>query len=197
MAKGINILNLSIAGLFFLVCVDCVGEASYEDILKQELSQGVTRDSLFYGLRFNMTWEEFYNHSFEMNQQGIFFQNGMNLEVQVKLEEGFKYPVLFNFFPVSAGNDLINRIDGKFQYQNWAPFNDAFSGGILEKELARNMEKWYGGRAFIEIPHPKKFWKHALVKIDGNRQIMLMRAFDDSYVEVKFEDLYEKSDLEY
>ena len=195
MARIVNILNLSVAGLFFLVCAGCVEETSYEDILKQELSRGVVRDSLFYGLRFNMTWEEFYDHSFEMNQKEVFFQNGMNLEVQIKLKEGFKHPVIFNFFPVST-NNLINQVDGKFQYQNWAPFNDTFSARHLEKELACNMEKWYGGRTFIEIPHPKKYWKHALAKIDGNRQITLMRAFDDSYVEVKFEDLNEKRDRE-
>ena len=197
MTRLVNILSLKVAGLFFLVAAGCVEGGSYEDILKQELARGVSHDSLFYGLSFNMTWEEFYDHSFEMNQKGIFFQNGMNLEVQIRLEEGFKHPVILNFFPVSDVSNLINGIDGKFQYQNWAPFNDTFSGRALEKELARNLEKWYGGRAFMQIPHPQKYWEHALVKIDGNRQITLMRAFDDSYVEVKFEDLYGKCEQEY
>jgi uncharacterized OB-fold protein len=49
------------------------------------------------------------------------------------------------------------------------------------------MENWYGGEKFVEIPHPTD--TIALVKIDGNRRILLERDDVGTNVKATFTDL--------
>lgn len=166
----------------------CSKSNEYYAILEEEVGSGMRYDSLFYGLHFNMTSPQFYDHCFEMNQQGIFFQNNMNAEVQIVFNEEFEYPVVFNFFP-NLEKSLIQELRGHFYYKNWNGFNKKFSAGNLQLELVTTMEKWYGGRPFIKVSHPQEFIGDAYVKIDGNRRITLYNNIDSRKVEVWYTDL--------
>ena len=55
------------------------------------------------------------------------------------------------------------------------------------------MMEWYGGNEFIEIPHPTD--TVALVKIDGNRRILLERESVGTYVTATFTDLTVEQEL--
>lgn len=166
----------------------CDQKQTFEEVVTEELARNVKFDSLFYGLHFNMPMKEFYDHSFDMNQKGIFFQNNMNVEVIIHYDKDFSAPVDFVFFP-DTSFPTIQKVDGHMMFRQWAPFNKEYPASKLQEELKKKMEDWYGGRDFIKIKHPKGHWPYAYVKVDGNRKILLYRSFDDQKVEVAFENL--------
>lgn len=171
-----------------MLFIGCSKSYEYNEILEEEMARGIRYDSLFYGLHFNMTSQQFFEHCFEMNQQGIFFQNNMNSEVQIMFNDEFKYPVVFNFFP-NLEKSLIQELRGHFFYKNWNGYDKNYSAQSLQLELVTAMEKWYGGRPFIKVSHPQKYIGDAYVKIDGNRRITLYNNVDSRKVEVWYTDL--------
>lgn len=166
----------------------CNRKQSLRKVVAEEMARNVKVDSLFYGLYFGMTLQDFYDHSFEMNQQGIFFQNNMNVEVIIKYDDDFSSPVDFVFFPETF-YPTIQKIDGHMMFRQWAPFTKVFTASKLQEEVKEKMEEWYEGRDFIKIAHPKGHWPYAYAKVDGNRKILLYRSFDDQKLEVVFENL--------
>ena len=171
-----------------IMCTHCAESPSYEEIVARELSSGERHDSLFMGIHLNMHMQTFYDHCFEMNQKGLFFKKPGSVDVMYTFEEDFSAPVEFVFFP-HGGHVLIQEVRGHMIYKKWTPFTKEFNAEKLQEELKEKMEEWYGGRPFIKMDHPQGYWPYSYVKIDGNRKIQLYRSFDDSKVEVVFENL--------
>jgi hypothetical protein len=181
-SKVIGVLILF--GLLF----GCTQKKTFDEVVAEELGRNVTHDSLFYGLHFNMTMQDFYDHSYVMNQKEIFFQNNMNVEVIVHYEEEFSAPVDFVFFP-DTSFPTIQKVRGHMMFRQWAPFTKKYPASKLQEEIKEKMEEWYLGRDFMKIEHPKGHWPYAYAKVDGNRKITLYRSFDDQKVVVIFENL--------
>ncbi len=188
-SKKVN--NLFKVACFVLVAaaiIGCAEKQTYDEIVAEEMASGIKKDSLFHGLYFNMSLRDFYQHCFEMNQKGIFFQNDFNVEIITHYEEDFSAPVDFVFFPEERG-PTIQKVIGYMKYSRWAPFSEKYSSGRLLEEVKAELEEWYPGRSFIKIAHPEGHWPYAYVKVDGNRKIMLYRSFEDQKVEMIFENL--------
>ncbi|MFS4418005.1 hypothetical protein [Maribacter sp. 2307ULW6-5] len=186
----VSLANLWVIGITALALA-CNGKPTLAEVEAEELARNVAFDSLFYGLHFGMTMQDFYDHSYDMNQEGIFFQNNMNVEVIIHYDEDFSSPVDFVFFP-DTSYPTIQKVDGYMMFRQWAPFTKEYPASKLQEELKEKMEEWYGGREFIKIEHPKGHWPYAYAKVDGNRKIVLYRSFDDQKVEVVFENLNAK-----
>lgn len=184
--KSISILVEIVVVLGLLT--GCNNKQSLEDIIKYESESGVKYNNLFHGLYFGMPMDNFYDHCFQMNQKGVFFQNGLNVEVIVKYENEFSAPVDFVFFPQGTYQS-IERIDGSFMFQHWSPFSKEYRASGLIEELVEKMQDWYPGRDFVRIDHPKALWPYAYAKVDGNRKIVLYQSFDDQKVHVTYENL--------
>ena len=174
-------------GLFILT-QSCNEKLTLDEVVTEEMARNIKVDSLFYGLYFGMTMQDFYDHSFDMNQEGIFFQNNMSAQVIIRYDEDFSVPVDFVFFP-DTSFPSIQKINGYMMFRQWSPFTKEYPASKLQEELKEKMEEWYGGRDFIKIAHPKRHWPYAYAKVDGNRKIVLYRSFDDQRVEVVFENL--------
>ena len=181
-------LGLALSFIPIMLTQSCKEEQTLEKIEADEMERDVKVDSLFYGIHFGMTMQDFYDHSYDMNQEGVFFQNNMNVEVIIHYDDDFTAPVDFVFFP-DTSYPTIQKIDGYMMFRQWAPFTKDYPASKLQGELKEKMEEWYGGREFIKIPHPKGHWPYAYAKVDGNRKIVLYRSFDDQKVEVVFENL--------
>ena len=179
--------------LLLLTCA-CTPKNKYEEMVEAGLASKVRYDSLFFGLHFNMTADEFFQHCFEMNQQGIFFQNPNGTEVQYKFKNEFKDTVIFNFFP-NLENKAIHELRGHLYYQHWTPYQKKYSADSLQLEVVELFERWYGG-TFVKIPNPQELLGDIYVKIDGNRKISIYNNLDNRKVEVWFVDIskIEKND---
>ena len=153
----------------------------------EELGRHVRYDSLLHDVYFEMPRLYFLEHAFEMNQCGIFFEQGAD-EIKIDFEDDFEYPVEFVFYP-NFESEVISGLSGSFYYTYWNGFNREFWANKLQLELVQKMEEWYDGRPFIKIPGPDPTAGDAYAKIDGNRQIMLWNNIDNRRVMILYSDL--------
>lgn len=176
-----------LAAVASLIMGGCSPGRKYERKLERELASGVRYDSLFLGLSFGMTSEEFFKHCWGLNKDSLVRQGTANMSVQYDLEKELKHPATMNFYPI-FGDDRIVEMPVRFIYNGWAPWNKELAPDKLAKEVKNWYEDIYG-RGFITVTHPMK--GKAYTKIDGNRRITVY-VENDLYVWAIFKDmLYE------
>ena len=165
----------------------CSPGKTYERRLKQELASGIRYDSLFMGISFGMSEQEFFDHCWGLNRDSLVKQGTANMSVQYDINEDLSYPATMNFYPV-FGEGKIIEMPVRFIYNGWAPWNK----DLAPDNLARDVKKWYEetyGKGFITVTHPQK--GQAYTKIDGNRRITIY-VENDLYVWAIFTDMLAK-----
>lgn len=173
----------------FLIYSSCNEKLSYEEYVAIELSKGELNDSIVYNVRFGMTFSEFDAYCLAMNKEKIFMPSHGGSAVRMKIEDGFKEPVYFDFFPTSSVNQYINKLTATMTYQNFSYYDKKYNIDNLVFESRIFFEKGYGGNKFIAIQSDNNLVKHNYVKIDGNRKIVLSPNFDGQTVNIIFENL--------
>jgi hypothetical protein len=162
----------------------CTPAKKYEHRLKRGLASGIRYDSLFMGLSFGMSEDEFFDACWELNRDSLVKQGMANMSVQYAMKDELKYPATMNFYPVFA-EDKIVQMPVRFIYNGWAPWNKELSAN----NLALDVKHWYEGiygKGFITVTHP--FRGDAYTKIDGNRRITIY-IDSDQYVWGIFTDM--------
>jgi hypothetical protein len=162
----------------------CTPKKRYERRLKHELASGVRYDSLFMGLSFGMTENEFFDACWELNRDSLVKQAIDNMSVEYETKDELKYPATMNFYPV-FGEGKIVQMPVRFIYNGWAPWNKDESATNLALDVKRWYEEIYG-KGFITVAHP--FKGEAYTKIDGNRRITIYIE-SDQYVWGIFTDM--------
>ncbi len=163
----------------------CSPGAKYEHRLKRELASGIRYDSLFMGLTFGMTEDEFFDACWKLNRDSLVRQGSSNKSVEYDMKDELKYPATMNFYPVFA-EGKIAQMPVRFIYNGWAPWNQTLSAA----KLAMDVKGWYEniyGKGFITVTHPTK--GTAYTKIDGNRRITIYIE-NDLYVWAIFTDMF-------
>lgn len=159
----------------------CSGEYDYEEVVKKELSSGERNNDLFLGYSFDMTQQEFFDHSWELNQQGVVTGDA---QVRYKIPD-LSSEATMTFYP-SFKNGKIFRMPVQVSFDSWAIWNrDLYSDKLIEELLSHFEEKF--GSGFFRNQYPD-LNREAWVKVDGNRQIIMYRH-DDMKVRVEFLDL--------
>lgn len=167
--------------LILMVFISCENESEYEQLVERELNKDVRHDTLFLGYEFGMESEDFFNHSWELNQQQV-VTGGDQIEYEI---EELSSPARMIFYPEFHDN-RIYRMPVEISYKSWAPWNRELYSDSLITELL----EWYRdiyGPGFIRTTHPE-IKKEAWIKVDGNRRISIYRK-DDMKVRVEFLDL--------
>ncbi len=167
-----------------LLAGGCTPGQKYERRLKRELASGIRNDSLFLGLSFGMTDEEFFDHCWKMNRDSLVKQGMANMSVQYDLNEELEYPATMNFYPVFDSSKIV-EMPVRFLYNGWAPWNKELSASNLALDVKRWFEEVYG-KGFITVAHPTK--GEAYTRIDGNRRITIYIE-NDLYVWAVFTDM--------
>ncbi|MES1197815.1 MAG: hypothetical protein ABUL41_00890, partial [Chitinophagaceae bacterium] len=112
--------------LFMLAaCSDNRGINKYNRLVKKELAGNKRVDSLFFGIHFGMTQNDFFAYCWDMNKKGIFTDgdNGLGgMFVLYKLHEELKYPAEMKFFP-DFNDSTISKMNVTIRYDGWAPWN--------------------------------------------------------------------------
>jgi hypothetical protein len=174
--------------VLFIVSALLVGACSpgkkYERRLERELASGIRYDSLFMGLTFGMTEDEFFDVCWKLNRDSLVKQGSSNMSVEYETKDELNYPATMNFYPVFSEGQIA-EMPVRFIYNGWAPWNQKLSAA----ELALDVKGWYEsiyGKGFITVTHPKK--GDAYIKIDGNRRITIYNE-NDLYVWAIFTDM--------
>lgn len=172
-------------GIFLLLVVmlGCQPRSEVESLIKSELKSGVRNDSLFVGVSFGMESQEFYDHCWEINRQGIVKEGAENMSVLYEFEYG-GYKIEFNFYP-SFEKGVAARYNCSFSYTAWAPWNKQLQSDDLIAVLPEVLVNWYGGNEFIR---QKREGKTFFYKVDGNRMIELY-VKDEKRVHAIFTDV--------
>lgn len=177
------ICTLMIAGLF--AC-----QSEYRQMVEEELASGVRQDSIFLGIYFGMSSQEFYTHCWLMNRRELFVNGPTNQSVQFDISKELKYPGKMNFYP-TFHQDSIYEMPVMFTYDAFA-WEDEYGADSLLQDVRGMMERWYG--EFHEFTHPDK--GSVYVNIQGNRQIRLFKNNLGNSVNAIFTDLSVKSEVE-
>lgn len=165
----------------FISLISCEQKSEYQQLVQRELEKDVRHDSLFLGYKFGMERLEFFDHSWQLNQEGI-ITGGSYVEYQL---DNISPSATMAFFP-EFHNGKIYKMPIEVQYDGWAPWNkDLFSDSLIV-ELVDNYEKIYGP-GFIKTTHPEN-GKESWIKVDGNRRISIFKM-DDMKAAVEFLDL--------
>lgn len=159
----------------------CEQKSEYERLVQEELNKDVRHDSLFLGYEFGMQREEFFDYSWELNQQQIITGS---TQIEYTFED-LSHKATMVFFP-DFYEDRIYRMPVEIHYNAWAPWNRNLFSDSLIVELVDLYEEIYGP-GFIKTIHPE-VEKEAWIKVDGNRRISIYRK-DDMTTRVEFLDL--------
>ena len=175
---------LSVAGLLFIIFVGCNPEKKLERIIEQELATGIRNDSLFLGLEFGITMDDFFDQCRKLNKQGLVTEGSKNMSVEYIFKDSLDRPVAFNFYADREANGPIHRYYTSFYYYAFALNRHLYADRLIEMLPAILME-WYGGNKPFKV---KRDGKEYLYKIDGNRMIELS-VYDLSMVTATYYDL--------
>jgi hypothetical protein len=170
-----------------LILSSCEQKSEYEQLVEKELSKDVRHDSLFLGYELGMEKEQFFQHSWELNQKRV-IDGGV--QITYDLEE-LSSPAKMDFYP-DFHNERIYRMPVEISYKAWAPWNPGLSSDSLMVELVDLYREKYG-KGFIQDRLPE-INKEAWIKVDGNRRISIYRK-DEMTVRVEFLDLSVKREM--
>ena len=178
--------------LFFVLfsLVSCKSE--YQQYVDQEMASGVKQDSLIFGMRMWQTKMDFYATCWDLNKEKIISQGtGANARYVTDRDSigGEADPLSKEmlFYGIFDENDVMRGMRMSYSFLAWAPWNEDLQSDRLLEHLREIYLAKYPGNDFIELEIKESKYP-ALVKIDGNRQI-LMYPKNDKDVAVKIEDL--------
>lgn len=157
--------------------------SEYEQMVAEEMASGIQRDSLFLGINFGMSSEEFYQHCWDLNKQHLVKQGPGNRSVEYALDQELRQQGHMYFYP-EFKNDQIYEMPVVFSYDAFA-WSDKQSIDTLHEDVMILLTKWYG--EFIEVTHPEK--GSVFVRVDGNRRIRAYKDPTNNKVRVNFTDL--------
>jgi len=183
--------NYLVIGILAVSIFACNKEYQLKKVIREELSRGIKHDSLFLGLKFGITIQEFYDHCWELNRQGLVREGPRNMSVEYIFKDSLDQPVAFNFYADRNGEGPIRQYNTSFYYYAWALNRHLYSDRLMEMLPAILMD-WYGGNEPISVI---KEGKEYLYKVDGNRMIEMF-IYDQSTVAVTYYDLSHEDNRE-
>ena len=188
------IKRLCCLGLLALGLMSC--ESEYQQYVEQELGSGITQDSLIFGMRIGQTKKDFYSICWDLNKQQLITAGSGNSSARYVLDRDTlgdssqaKEMLFYGIFD-DAG--VMQGMKMTYSYLTWAPWNRERYSDSLMISLRKQYEEGYPGNPFLELRLDIEGKEYpALVKIDGNRQI-LMYPRNKKDVMVRIEDLHYK-----
>ncbi|MGB0879279.1 MAG: hypothetical protein ACPGTO_01790 [Polaribacter sp.] len=162
--------------LTFCMCMIASCQSEYTKLVKNELASGIKNDTIFYNLKFGNTKKEFYEICWNLNKQGTATHGENNSYVKTILEPKDSINktkrIVMLFYARFTPKDIITAMDIKFSYSAWAPWNTNLQSENLIPAIKDTLLKWYPGNPFMKVKND------ILVKVDGNRQIQLVKESD-------------------
>ena len=185
-----RINQLVLVLVVLLSLVSCKSE--YQQYVDREMASGIKQDSLIFGMRMGQTKDDFFTICWDLNKEKIISQGvGANARYVTDRDSigGEADPISKEmlFYGIFDENEVMRGMRMTYSFLAWAPWNEEMQSDHLLEHLREIYLAEYPGNDFIELEIKESEYP-ALVKIDGNRQI-LMYPKNDKDVVVKIEDL--------
>lgn len=176
--------------LFLMILGISSCKSDYAQSVEKELASGIVHDTLFLNLTLGQTLKDFHRICWALNKDGTIGQGPGNKYAKYTilpdstLYDG-THKVEMLFYGMFDKIKVMYGMDMKMQFVSWSPWNtDRHADKLLEfmdDYYMRNLK----GNSFIELDIDKT---KAMVKVDGNRQIV-MYIVDNKEIAVKITDL--------
>lgn len=175
-----------------LVIASTACKSEYQQYVDEQLASGVYQDSLIFGMRMEQTKKDFFEICWELNRQKLISHGSGNQTARYITDRdssGNNTPQSKDmlFYGIFDENDIMRGMDMSYSFTAWAPWNEEKQSDNLLFHLRNIYLEGYPGNDFIEVKIDG-IENPALVKIDGNRQI-LMYPKNNKDVVVRIEDL--------
>jgi len=190
-----TIKRWSCFSLLVLCLMGCKSE--YQRYVERELATGIEQDSLIFDMRIGQTRQDFYTICWNLNKQKL-ITNGTGSNARFVMDQDSLGDASeakeMLFYGIFDDQDTMRGMRMTYSYLTWAPWNrDKYSDTLLNR-LKKQYLEGYPGNDFIQLDVEVEGKSYpALVKIDGNRQI-LMYPKGKKDVLVRIEDLHYKLD---
>ena len=167
--------------MILLIYSSCSQKSEYQQMVEDGLNSGKTVNDIFLGYTFDTTREEFYEMSWQMNQQEV-ITGGVKIEY---LLEDLESAARLEFFP-EFENGVIVKMPISAIYVSWAPWNEGYSADNLLMDMKEHYEDVYDTQfKLVSVPDtPQDTW----VSIEGNREIRMYKKSINT-VQISFIDL--------
>ncbi len=191
-----NFMKLSVllkTSLCFTIALfwNCSG-SEYSRLVEREMASGAVYDSLFLGMRFGQSKQEFFRKCWKLNQKGIISNgpgsNSVKYELPSNENDLLHRNITLLFFGDFNDDKIMTGMDLDFYFDAWSIWNKSLQSDKLLPVVMDSLKKWYPGNNFIKVPI-KNDSLELLVKVDGNRRIILRPLNDDRMVKAKIDDL--------
>ena len=186
-----NKLKVTYFILFLLGLTSCT-TSDYTKLVKQEMSKNIVKVSLFFGMKLGDRRQTFYDICWQLNKDKLVKQGPRNSFVQYQLPtkktDSLQRKITMLFYGIFNKDKIMTGMDMKFYYEAWALWNESLHSDKLLPIIKDTLKIWYPGNDFISVKL-KKSKKNVLVKVDGNRQIIIKPLADNREIDVQIVDL--------
>jgi hypothetical protein len=194
--KNQYLLNLKITKRIFLVivCVSFVAcnQSEYSKLVKSEMSKNTTHDTLFLGMTFGISKQEFFDKCWKLNSEGLVSHGPSNdfVKYNLPLKEGapLTESIRLLFYGIFNEEKKMTGMNVQFSYDAWSLWNESLQPDKLIPVAQDSLKKWFPGNDFIKVKI-KKNEKELFVKVDGNRRIIIKPIDDNRELKVRIDDL--------
>lgn len=169
--------------LMALIAGSCDSTSQYRRLVSNQLESGVINDTIFHGVHFGMTYDEYYDHITELGHQGIVSQGG-DMSVQYEIE-AYENTIHMNFVPEYL-NDSIQEMRVTYSYANWSPWNRQTTDDNLWEDVL-DLYKIKYGQKYIQLKSERSI-RPAYVWVIGNQRISLFQN-SEARIDVKITNL--------
>lgn len=176
-----------------IVLISC-SQSKYSNLVKEEMAKEVRYDSIFLGHTFGQTKQEFFDKCLKLNHQKKIKQGPKSSWVEYFLPskpEDQKIRMLF--YGIFNEDKIMTGMDMEFSYVAWSLWNESTQPEALKEAIKDSLLLWYPGNDFVKM-HSKQLEGDILLKIDGNRRIIIEPIKDVKDVYVRIDDLRYKVD---
>lgn len=185
-------MNLKIYILpLFILLFNC-SESKYSKLVKAEMAKKTVNDSLFFGMKFGETKQDFFDQCWKLNKQKIISHGSSNNFVKyilpLKNEEDKVNTITMLFYGIFNDEKIMTGMDMKFYYESWSLWNKSYHSDKLLPLVKDSLKSWFPGNDFINVPI-KETNEILYVKIDGNRRIVIEPLKSDKEVDVRIDNL--------
>ena len=185
----IKYLTNSLLLVFVLLIVSGCNQSEYSRLVKTEMAKDQIYDSLFMTMEFGITKQEFFNRCWKLNKQELVKQGPRNNFVEYKLidKEDVDKTITMLFYGTFNDEKIMTGLDLKFYYEAWSLWNKSLHSDVLLEVVQDSLNSWFPGNDFIKVD--LKNQKEVLVKIDGNRRILIEPLKDNREIDARIDDL--------
>ena len=171
----IEITKVLLISFLLFELTSCNFKSEYHNLVEREIKKGEINNDLILGFSFGMTKQQYYDRCTLLNKNKIITVGEYNFNPEQILSSPINNKkIKMSFSPNFKEKKTIEELELRFSFLGWSHWNADYQSGVLINQVKDSLISWLPGNDFIEVSIDG-IDKKPLVKVDGNRRIMLYK----------------------